>query len=149
MVRGRGNRSGGFSTAGSASSTLSTSWPSVGCGVHRPTTEDTLHFHTLFCPSTYLAASTLAMFDELAQDAEDAEDYDLEALERHADAHGFREDDDAATLVGRGVGDDAVVFEIGDEEGAGSDDDEAIPKKRRGEEHEGDSHEREGLMKDD
>ncbi|KAI0719950.1 lung seven transmembrane receptor-domain-containing protein [Cerioporus squamosus] len=90
----------------------------------------------------------LAMFDELAQDEEDAEDYDLEALERRTEARGFPEEDDAATLVGRGVGDDAVVFEIGDEEGEGDDDD--APKKRRGERHEGgEEHEREGLMKDD
>ena len=88
------------------------------------------------------------MFDELAQNTEDDEDYDLEALERRTEARGFREDDDAATLVGRGVGEDAVVFEIGDEEGEGDDDD--APKKRRGERHEGgEEHEREGLMKDD
>ncbi|KAI0756841.1 lung seven transmembrane receptor-domain-containing protein [Daedaleopsis nitida] len=93
----------------------------------------------------------LAMFDELAQDEEDAEDYDLESLERRTEARGFPEDDDAATLVGRGgVGEDAVVFEIGDEDGQGSDDEDAAPKKRRGERHEGGSeHEREGLMKDD
>ncbi len=87
------------------------------------------------------------MFDELAQDEEDAEDYDLEALEHRTEARGFPEDD-TATLVGRGVGEDAVVFEIGDEEGEGDDDD--APKKRRGERHEGGlEHEREGLMKDD
>lgn len=91
---------------------------------------------------------TLAMFDEIAQDEEDAEDYDLEALEHRTEARGFREDDDAATLVGRGVGEDAVVFEIGDEDAEGDDDD--APKKRRGERHEGgEEHEREGLMKDD
>ena len=90
------------------------------------------------------------MFDELAQDEEDAEDYDLESLERRTEARGFREDDDAATLVGRGgVGDDAVVFEIGDEDAAGSDDEDTAPKKRRGEQHDGDMHEREGLMKED
>ena len=108
-----------------------------------------LSFHSFITCSSYLSAFTLAMFDELAQDEEDAEDYDLEALERRTEARGFREDDDAATLVGRGVGDDAVVFEIGDEDGAGSDDDDAAPKKRRGEQHDGDAHEREGLMKDD
>ncbi|KAM5533936.1 hypothetical protein V8D89_012361 [Ganoderma adspersum] len=89
----------------------------------------------------------LAMFDELAQDPADAEDYDLEALERREDEHGFKEDDDAATLVGRGVGEDAVVFEIGDED---ADDDDAVtPKKRRGEHHDGAEHERQGLMRDD
>ncbi|KAI0830476.1 lung seven transmembrane receptor-domain-containing protein [Trametes gibbosa] len=92
----------------------------------------------------------LAMFDEIAQDEEDAEDYDLESLERRTDARGLHDDDDAATLVGRPVGEDAVVFEIGDEDGQGSDDEDA-PKKRRGERerHEGAEHEREGLMKDD
>ncbi|KAI0361441.1 hypothetical protein OH77DRAFT_1417699, partial [Trametes cingulata] len=93
----------------------------------------------------------LAMFDEIAQNEEDAEDYDLEALERRTDARGIPDgDDDAATLVGRPVGDDAVVFEIGDEDGQGSDDEDA-PKKRRGdhERHEGEEHEREGLMKND
>ncbi|EIW64216.1 uncharacterized protein TRAVEDRAFT_41629 [Trametes versicolor FP-101664 SS1] len=87
----------------------------------------------------------------IAQDEEDAEDYDLESLEHRTDARGLHEtDDDAATLVGRPVGDDAVVFEIGDEDGAGSDDEDA-PKKRRGERErlDGAEHEREGLMKDD
>lgn len=70
------------------------------------------------------------MFDEIAQDEEDAEDYDLEALEHRTRA---RDDDDDATLVGRrgpdSLAEDQVVFEIGDEE----DEDEASPhKKRRG-----------------
>ncbi|KAI8981387.1 lung seven transmembrane receptor-domain-containing protein [Trametes punicea] len=91
----------------------------------------------------------LAMFDELAQNEEDAEDYDLEALERRTDARGIPEhDDDAATLVNRPVGEDDVVFEIGDEDGQGSDDEDATPKRRRGEQHEGEEHERQGLMKD-
>ncbi|KAH9950867.1 lung seven transmembrane receptor-domain-containing protein [Amylocystis lapponica] len=101
--------------------------------------------------------STLAMFDELAQDDEDAEDYDLEAIERRTDARGMlNDDDDTATLVGQhggAVGEDAVVFDIGDEDAPElSDDDEAtIAKKRRAqaEQHEGTEHEREGLMKDD
>ncbi|KAI0375165.1 hypothetical protein BV20DRAFT_985525 [Pilatotrama ljubarskyi] len=87
----------------------------------------------------------------IAQNEEDAEDYDLEALERRTDARGIPDgDDDAATLVGRPVGEDAVVFEIGDEDGQASDDEDA-PKKRRGERerHDGEEHEREGLMKDD
>ena len=89
------------------------------------------------------------MFDEIAQNEEDAEDYDLESLERRTEARGIPDgDDDAATLVGRPVGEDAVVFEIGDE-GQESDDEDAAPKKRRGERHEGEEHEREGLMKDD
>ncbi|OJT15937.1 hypothetical protein TRAPUB_13361 [Trametes pubescens] len=99
----------------------------------------------------WIIYSLNAMFDEIAQDEEDAEDYDLESLEHRTDARGLHEtDDDAATLVGRPVGDDAVVFEIGDEDGAGSDDEDA-PKKRRGERErlDGAEHEREGLMKDD
>ncbi|KAL1748972.1 lung seven transmembrane receptor-domain-containing protein [Schizophyllum fasciatum] len=112
----------------------------------------------------------LAMSEELAQDEEDAEDYDLEALERrgygrahgedddeedgaHAGARGSRRrDDDEATLVGaaRGgpVGEDAVVFEIGDE-----DDDDETPKKRGHAERLSGEHgrgeERRGLMSRD
>ena len=91
------------------------------------------------------------MFDELAQNPEDAEDYDLEALERRDGPMRLPSDndDDAATLVGRPGGsmaDDAVVFDIGDDEG---DDDEPAKKRRGGSEHEGDAHERQGLMKDD
>ncbi|KAI0652014.1 lung seven transmembrane receptor-domain-containing protein [Trametes meyenii] len=88
----------------------------------------------------------------LAQDEEDAEDYDLESLEHRTAARGLHDgDDDTATLVNRPVGEDAVVFEIGDEDGQGSDDEDASPKKRRGERehHDGEAHEREGLMKDD
>ncbi|KAI0669739.1 lung seven transmembrane receptor-domain-containing protein [Trametes maxima] len=88
----------------------------------------------------------------LAQDEEDAEDYDLESLEHRTAARGLHDgDDDAATLVNRPVGEDAVVFEIGDEDGQGSDDEDASPKKRRGERehHDGEAYEREGLMKDD
>jgi len=98
--------------------------------------------------------SRLAMFDELAQDEEDAEDYDMEALERRTEAFGLQDhDDDASTLVGhRGPGDDEIVFEIGDEDGHdGSDDEDGNSKKRRGpsSRHDGDVHEREGLMRDD
>ncbi|GBE77694.1 hypothetical protein SCP_0105760 [Sparassis crispa] len=102
-----------------------------------------------------LVISTLAMFDELAQADEDAEDYDLEALEHRMDGRGDI-DDDAATLVGRGGGslaEDAVVFDIGEEEAHdGSDDEDDVnAKKRRAalQRHEGDDHEREGLMKDE
>ncbi|KAI1781678.1 lung seven transmembrane receptor-domain-containing protein [Ganoderma leucocontextum] len=91
--------------------------------------------------------STLAMFDELPQDEADAEDYDPEAVERRGDEPGFKEDDDAVTPVGRGVGEVAVVFEIGDED---ADDEDAVtPKKRRGEQQHGAEHERQGLMRDD
>jgi hypothetical protein len=90
------------------------------------------------------------MFDEIAQDEEDAEDYDMEALEHRTRA---RDDDDDATLVGRrgpdSLAEDHVVFEIGDED----DEDDASPhKKRRGgqngvsEHHEGEEDERSGLI---
>ena len=150
MDRSRGGPNGGSWTAGLPSYTSSTSLRSPTCGALLRTTED-----MFFIRSAYLSVltsslfSTLAMFDELAQDEEDAEDYDLESLEHRTAARGLREDDDTATLVGSRVGDDAVVFEIGDEDGAGSDDEDAAPKKRRGEQHEGDLHEREGLMRDD
>ena len=44
------------------------------------------------------------------------------------------------------MAEDAVVFDIGDDEG---DDDEPAKKRRGGAEHEGEAHERQGLMKDD
>jgi hypothetical protein len=73
------------------------------------------------------------MSDELAQDEQDAEDYDLESMN---DRSRLREDDDDATLVDgqrRGpesVADDHVVFEIGDED-AGSDGEDDNSKRRR------------------
>ncbi|KAG7452349.1 uncharacterized protein BT62DRAFT_1071496 [Guyanagaster necrorhizus] len=94
--------------------------------------------------------STLAMSDEIAQDEEDAEDYDMEALESRTRAR----EDDEATLVGAtrtvgGVTEDSVVFEIGDEEG-GSDDEDSPTKKRYSQRHSTDGHdgedERRGLM---
>jgi hypothetical protein len=104
---------------------------------------------------TFYAMFTLAMSDELVQDEADAEDYDLESLE-HRGVHqpGHDDDDDAATLVGgrrpTAPADDRVVFEIGDEDAHGSEDDEedknwrgaAAPHDRA----EGGAHEREGLM---
>ncbi|KAJ7293137.1 lung seven transmembrane receptor-domain-containing protein [Mycena rebaudengoi] len=93
----------------------------------------------------------LAMSDELAQDEEDAEDYDLESMGQHSRIPD-EDDDDAATLVGgrrggHGVTEDNVVFEIGDEE----DEDEEEAKKRRrrlsGERHSAED-ERRGLMND-
>ncbi|KAF7793386.1 hypothetical protein EIP86_004498 [Pleurotus ostreatoroseus] len=77
------------------------------------------------------------MFDELAQNEEDAEDYDLEALEHRTEAlrAAHLDDDDAATLVGHRPGsmaEDAVVFEIGDEDAQELSDDEDSSKKRRG-----------------
>ena len=98
--------------------------------------------------------STLAMFDEIAQNEEDAEDYDMEALERRTAAR--HDDDDASTLVGiRGSGSmmaEEVVFEIGDEDGHDGSDDEdpSSAKRRRGKDldDDGSDHEREGLMRD-
>lgn len=95
----------------------------------------------------------LAMSDEIAQDEEDAEDYDLESLEHRARA---REDDDDATLVGRrgpdSLAEDHVVFEIGEED-VGSDEDEGSPNKKRragqngvSEHHEGGEDERAVLI---
>lgn len=97
---------------------------------------------------------TLAMSDEIAQDEEDAEDYDLESMGPR-DRVRDDDDDDNATLVGgrRGIANDHVVFEIGDED-AGSDDEDEAPKKRQGERLSGDNHggrpeERQGLMSED
>ncbi|KAF8922088.1 hypothetical protein CPB85DRAFT_1427422 [Mucidula mucida] len=71
------------------------------------------------------------MSDEIAQDEDDAEDYDLDALESRTRD---RDDDDNATLVGTsrggpGLAEDSVVFEIGDED---EDDADSPSKKRRG-----------------
>lgn len=107
---------------------------------------------------TNLLVSTLAMFDEIAQNEEDAEDYDLEAIERRTEARAAVDiEDDAATLVGhRGPGsiaEDAVVFEIGDEDAQelSEDEDPASAKKRRAPHtaQDGQEFEREGLMKDE
>jgi len=71
----------------------------------------------------------LAMSDEIAQDENDAEDYDLESLNHR---QRLRDDDDEATLVGtrnggpHALAEDQVVFEIGDED----EDDEDSAKKR-------------------
>ncbi|TFK77316.1 hypothetical protein BDN72DRAFT_953770 [Pluteus cervinus] len=90
----------------------------------------------------------LVLSDEIAQDEEDAEDYDMDALEHRTRA---REEDDNATLVGSTRGalqTDRVVFEIGDED----EDDPATPKRQRpgrssvDDGDEDDEDEREGLM---
>jgi len=71
----------------------------------------------------------LAMSDEIAQDENDAEDYDLESLTRRQRLRD--EDDDDATPVGGRNGrlpsltEDHVVFEIGDE-----DDEEENPSRK-------------------
>ncbi len=81
------------------------------------------------------------MSDELAQDDEDAEDYDLNALERRTDSALRRREDDETTLVGgRGgptsMNEDSVVFEIGDEDAHDlSDDDDAHKPRRVSTEH--------------
>jgi hypothetical protein len=75
-------------------------------------------FPFLFTPLVLISVlmSTLAMSDELAQDEEDAEDYDLDSMGQRGRPDD--DDDDAATLVGvrRGghdpVADDNVVFEV-------------------------------------
>ena len=98
--------------------------------------------------------STLAMSDELAQDEEDAEDYDLEALESRTNSRVMDDEDDDETLIGsrRGgpasLAEDAVVFEIGDEDDHGSDDESNHPKRKHSRQLSGDGsrREREGLM---
>lgn len=95
--------------------------------------------------------STLAMSDEVAQDEEDAEDYDLEAIQSRTQARDDNDEDDAATLVAgrRGhhpnssLSDDQVVFEIGDED----DDEDAKKRRLSGENLESVHEEREGLMR--
>lgn len=97
----------------------------------------------------------LAMSDELAQDEADAEDYDLESLQRRdLDHPGHDDDDDAATLVGgrrpTAPADDRVVFEIGDEHGSDEEDDDPNKNWRGVADDEdraaGGTHEREGLI---
>lgn len=75
------------------------------------------------------------MSDEIAQDEEDAEDYDLEAIQSRSERR-QEDDDDDATLVGGRRGpngsqrlpDEDVVFEIGDDD---EDDEEAGKKNRK------------------
>ncbi|ETW87041.1 hypothetical protein HETIRDRAFT_468833 [Heterobasidion irregulare TC 32-1] len=98
----------------------------------------------------------LMMSDELAQDDDDAEDYDLESMQRRTMSR--PRDDDEATLVGAHHGanplhDDAVVFEIGDEDAHDlSDDEDDVAKQRSArraspQHHEdGSDDERDGLM---
>ena len=97
------------------------------------------------------------MSDELAQDEEDAEDYDHEALESRTNSRVVDDDDDDETLVGsrRGgpasIAEDAVVFEIGDEDDHGSDDEDNHAKRKHNRQPSGDGsrREREGLMERD
>jgi len=130
--------------------------PSRICGDQLLTTEDKCNFHSriILVLISSFRISTLAMSDELAQDDEDAEDYDLEALESRTRA---REEDDNLTLVERHnegpVGDDAIVFEIGDQDLSDDEDDRKTSKRHTTRHQEdrihGDEVEREGLMNGD
>ncbi|KAG1864765.1 lung seven transmembrane receptor-domain-containing protein [Suillus subalutaceus] len=75
----------------------------------------------------------LAMSDEIAQEDEDAEDYDLETLQQRTVA---REDDEITLVNSRrepeALAEDHVVFEIGDEDIGSDDEGETAVKKRRG-----------------
>ncbi|KAF9076025.1 lung seven transmembrane receptor-domain-containing protein [Rhodocollybia butyracea] len=84
----------------------------------RPSENNRRYVHLLLSGFlSYLLISTLAMSEELAQDEADAEDYDLESFDRRGRD---RDDDDEVTLRGDEhnlpVGEDSVVFEIGDED---------------------------------
>ncbi|KAG9314038.1 hypothetical protein JVU11DRAFT_4817 [Chiua virens] len=72
------------------------------------------------------------MSDEIAQEDEDAEDYDLEALQRRT---GAREDDEVTLVNNRreteALAEDHVVFEIGDEDAGSDDETDGAAKKRR------------------
>lgn len=118
-----------------------------------------LLYLVVFVSTAYLWRPTgsnrrLAMSDELAQDEEDAEDYDLDALESRGQPHPLNADGipEAPRSGRRGVGDDETVFEIGEEE----DDEDGRgrtplsrgqrPKPRTSDEGPRDEHEHEGLM---
>lgn len=91
------------------------------------------------------------MSDEIAQEDEDAEDYDLESLQRRT---ATREDDEVTLVNNRRerevLAEDHVVFEIGDEDAGSEDEAESASKKRRGERKSADENEtadeRAGLM---
>lgn len=96
----------------------------------------------------------LAMSDEIAQEDEDAEDYDLETLQQRTVA---REDDEITLVNSRrepeALAEDHVVFEIGDEDMGSDDEGETAAKKRHGGERrasgdkqDGADEERQGLM---
>lgn len=132
MLPTHGEHDGGSSTASSPSYTSSSSAPSRTSGALVTTTEDKsfrpcfwVRFANLF------ATSTLAMSDELAQDEEDAEDYDLEAIQSRTQRR-EEDDDDDRTLVGARRGGheplpgENVVFDIGNDD---EDDDDDAPKK--------------------
>nr|AAZ14927.1 putative mannosyltransferase [Coprinellus disseminatus] len=95
-------------------------------------------YFVVFCGIAYLcfllifwAIFTLAMSDELAQDEEDAEDYDLEAIQSRTRRREEDDDDDRTLVGGRRGGHEPlpgenVVFDIGDDD---EDDDDDAPKK--------------------
>jgi hypothetical protein len=93
----------------------------------------------------------LAMSDEIAQEDEEAEDYDPDSLQLQARA---REDDEITLVNNRrepeALAEDHVVFEIGDEDAGSDDETENVTKKRRGERKSVDDNEtadeRAGLM---
>ena len=150
----RGAPVGGYWMAGWPSFTLQPSASSSSYGVQVKIIEDKSYFMS-FPPDLILFPSTLMLSDELAQDEEDAEDYDLEAIQNRTRLREEDEEDDAATLVGsrRGheerLGGEDVVFEIGDED----EDEEDGSKKRKvnnrlsGENHRGTDDERQGLVR--
>ncbi|KAG2076869.1 hypothetical protein BDR04DRAFT_1089135 [Suillus decipiens] len=99
----------------------------------------------------------LAMSDEIAQEDEDAEDYDLDTLQQRTVA---REDDEVTLVNSRreteALAEDHVVFEIGDEDIGSDDEGEAAVKKRHGGERrpsgdkqDGADEERQGLIHKD
>ncbi|KAG6334955.1 hypothetical protein ID866_4134 [Astraeus odoratus] len=92
------------------------------------------------------------MSDELAQEDEDAEDYDLEALQNRTAG---REDDEITLVNNRRepepLAESHVVFEIGDEDGGSDEEGDVTNRKRRSErkstdQHEDSRDERQGLM---
>lgn len=91
------------------------------------------------------------MSDEIAQEDEEAEDYDPDSLQLQARA---REDDEITLVNNRrepeALAEDHVVFEIGDEDAGSDDETENVTKKRRGERKSVDDNEtadeRAGLM---
>jgi len=144
MRQTAGGSVGGFSTAGYPCSTSSPLGTSPIYGDHQPTTADKSPLSMMPNSPVLInlsGISTLLMSEELAQDDEDAEDYDLDTMERQTDSTLRRRDDDEATLVGgRGgaasMNEDSVVFEIGDEDAHDlSDDDDAHKSRHTSTEH--------------
>ncbi|KAJ3516362.1 hypothetical protein NLJ89_g1171 [Agrocybe chaxingu] len=139
-----GGSVGGCWTAGWLSCTLSASSRLRSYGALVPITEDkSLSLLNTRMILIRISFSTLAMSDEIAQDEEDAEDYDLEAIQSRSHLREEDDDDDdAATLVAgrRGnssnVTNDDVVFEIGDED----DEDDEAAKRRKAQRLSGENH---------